>query len=104
MGWLYVLISWPEGITTIAIILTLGAIVWQAWLTRQQAEHMGEQTLILKQSADISRGATVPTLRMLKFNMSGTDPLVDNEMELTVRNYGATFSSPQSEASDSTFA
>jgi hypothetical protein len=55
-----------------------------------QAGHMKEQTGILKQSADISRGAAVPTLRMLRFNMSGSDPLVDNEMELTVRNYGAT--------------
>ena len=44
----------------------------------------------MKQSADIGKGATVPTLRVLKFNMGGSDPLVDNEMELTVRNYGAT--------------
>jgi hypothetical protein len=51
---------------------------------------MGEQTGLLKQSADIGKGAAVPTLRMLRFNMSGSDPLVDNEMELTVRNYGAT--------------
>ena len=88
--WWNVLIAWPNGITAWLLLLTLGAIVWQAWLTRRQAEHMGEQTWILKQSADISKGATVPTLRMLKFNMSGSDPLVDNEMELTVRNYGAT--------------
>jgi hypothetical protein len=63
--------------------ITLGTI-------KTQARHMGEQTGILKQSADIGRGAAVPTLRMHKFNMSGSDPLVDNEMELTVRNYGAT--------------
>jgi hypothetical protein len=71
-------------------MLTLIAIVWQAWLTRRQAEQTAKQTGILKQSADISKGATVPTLRILKFNMSGSDPLVDNEMELTVRNYGTT--------------
>jgi hypothetical protein len=88
--WWNVLIVWPEGITAWLLLLTLGAIGWQAWLTRRQAEHMSEQTWILKQSADISRGATVPTIRMLKFNMSGSDPLVDNEMDLTVRNYGAT--------------
>ncbi len=57
---------------------------------RRQADHMSKQTEILKQSADISRGSAVPTLRMLKFNMSGSDPLVDNEMEMTVRNYGST--------------
>jgi hypothetical protein len=51
---------------------------------------MSKQTEILKQSADIGRGAAVPTLRMLKFNMSGSDPLVDNEMIMTVRNYGST--------------
>jgi hypothetical protein len=53
-------------------------------------ENLFDGTGILKQSADIGRGATIPTLRMLKFNMSGSDPLVDNEMELTVRNYGST--------------
>lgn len=76
----------------LALVGALGVAVGLRTLIhiRQQAKHMGEQTDILKQSADISRGATIPTLRMLKFNMSGSDPLVDNEMELTVRNYGAT--------------
>jgi len=33
-GW-HKLISWPEGITAWAVILTLGAIVWQAFETRR---------------------------------------------------------------------
>jgi hypothetical protein len=88
--WWHKLLAWPEGITAWLLLLTLAVITWQAWVTRRQAEYMGKQTWILKQSADIGRGATVPTLRMLKFSLSGSDPLVDNEMELTVRNYGAT--------------
>lgn len=32
------LLSWPEGITAWAILLTLGAIIWQAWETRRSAE------------------------------------------------------------------
>jgi hypothetical protein len=38
MEWLYVLISWPEGITTLSVILTLGAIVWQSSETRSAAQ------------------------------------------------------------------
>ena len=53
------------------------------WSIKRQAD-------LMKQSADIGRGATVPTLRILNFDMGGSDPLVDHEMELTVRNYGAT--------------
>lgn len=38
MDWFYELIRWPEGITALAIILTLGAIVWQAVETRRAAD------------------------------------------------------------------
>jgi len=40
-GW-HKLIAWPEGITTWAIMLTLGAIVWQTWETRKAAKGAGE--------------------------------------------------------------
>ncbi len=56
----------------------------------RQVNLMESQGLILKQSADISRGASVPTLRILSFHMGGSDPLVHHEMVVTVRNYGAT--------------
>ncbi len=36
-GW-HKLVSWPEGITAWAILLTLGAIIWQAWETRKAAK------------------------------------------------------------------
>lgn len=57
-----------------------------SFLTLLAIKH---QALLMKQSADLSRGATVPTLRILNFHLGGSDPLVHHEMELTVRNYGA---------------
>ena len=38
LPWGYDLVRWPEGITTWAILLTLGAIGWQGWETRKVAE------------------------------------------------------------------
>ena len=38
------LVTWPEGITAWAIMLTLGAIVWQAWETRKAAKTMAQNT------------------------------------------------------------
>jgi len=35
--WWHKLIAWPEGITAWLLLLTLGAIVWQAWETRRTA-------------------------------------------------------------------
>jgi hypothetical protein len=36
-GW-HKFFAWPEGITVWAIMLTLGAIIWQAWETRKAAQ------------------------------------------------------------------
>ncbi len=47
MQWVYDLIFWPYGITALAVILTLGGIIWQSSETKtaaqaalKQAEHM----------------------------------------------------------------
>jgi hypothetical protein len=40
LPWRYELFSWPEGITTWAIILTGFAIAWQSYETRKAAESM----------------------------------------------------------------
>ena len=37
LPWGYDLVGWPEGITTWAILLTLGAIIWQSSETRKAA-------------------------------------------------------------------
>jgi hypothetical protein len=36
--WWHKLIAWPEGITAWLLLLTLGAIAWQAWETRKAAQ------------------------------------------------------------------
>jgi hypothetical protein len=36
--WWHKLIVWPEGITAWLIMFTLGAIVWQAWATRESVQ------------------------------------------------------------------
>jgi hypothetical protein len=36
--WWNVLLAWPEGITAWLLLLTLSAIVWQAWETRRAAK------------------------------------------------------------------
>jgi|GEM_PF-6111591 len=51
MEWLYVLISWPEGITTLAVILTLGAIVWQSSETRSAAQFALRAANIMEETA-----------------------------------------------------
>jgi len=43
-GW-HKFVAWPEGIATLALILTLGAIVWQACETRRSV-NIAAQTLI----------------------------------------------------------
>ena len=35
--WWHKLMTWPEGITAWLLLLTLGAIIWQAWETRKAA-------------------------------------------------------------------
>ena len=46
----YVLIAWPEGITAWLLLLTFGAIVWQAWETRKAAEA-SNRSIILQEAA-----------------------------------------------------
>ena len=64
-----ILLAWPTGITTWAILLTLFVISWQSWATaraakatdanveevRRQAGHMAEQTGVLRDSVAAAR-------------------------------------------------
>jgi hypothetical protein len=50
-GW-HKLVAWPEGVTTWAIMLTLGAIVWQAWETRKAANASKLAAEAARDSAD----------------------------------------------------
>lgn len=58
--WWYVLLAWPEGITAWLLLLTLGAIVWQAWETRKSAESAEKQ--ITLQSAALRQWVNVVPL------------------------------------------
>lgn len=49
-NWLYVLIAWPEGITAWLLLLTLGAVGWQAWETRNAADA-SNRSIILQEAA-----------------------------------------------------
>jgi hypothetical protein len=46
--WWNVLLAWPEGITAWLLLLTLGAIVWQAWETRKAAQAALSQIELAK--------------------------------------------------------
>jgi hypothetical protein len=55
--WGYVLKAWPEGITAWLLLLTLGAIAWQAWETRGSAKAARDsirlQEAALRQWVDV---------------------------------------------------
>ncbi len=58
--WGYKLLAWPEGITAWLLMLTLGAIIWQAWETRKAAEAAEKQ--ITLQSAALRQWVNVVPL------------------------------------------
>jgi hypothetical protein len=57
--WWHVFFAWPEGITALLIMLTLGAIIWQSWETRKSAEaalySVKLQKAQLRQWVDLDR-------------------------------------------------
>jgi hypothetical protein len=55
-GW-HKLVAWPEGITAWAIMLTLGAIIWQAWETRKAAEAAAKGANAAKDGVAVSMNA-----------------------------------------------
>jgi hypothetical protein len=54
--WWHKLVTWPEGVTAWLILLTLGAITWQAWETRKAAEATA-------QGVDLGRQEFIATFR-----------------------------------------
>src|ERR1019366_33903 len=51
--WWNVLVAWPEGITTWAIILTFAVIGWQADETRKAARAAEKQAVLMKRQNDL---------------------------------------------------
>jgi hypothetical protein len=61
-GW-HKFVAWPEGITAWLIMLTLVAIVWQAYETRKAAEATRESADATRVQAEISRKAFISQFR-----------------------------------------
>lgn len=85
-GW-HKLVTWPEGITASAIVLTFAAIIWQAVETRR-AVRVSRDAIILQYRPKVilrSLGVYSPTSAEL-------------EVKLTIRNSGATTANIQNSA------
>jgi len=65
--WWDILVAWPNGIETWALIATLGAIIWQAWETRKTADAANVnlnstfRPRLIVRKMHISKGTVVPT-------------------------------------------
>lgn len=73
----YVLLAWPEGITVWAVILTLGAIVWQSIETRRSVEN-SRRAIILQFR---------PKVIIRRVHLTNTNPV---QVELLIQNIGGT--------------
>jgi hypothetical protein len=82
--WWHVFFTWPEGITAWAIMLTLGAIIWQAWETRKAATAAGDSIKlqetayyqwveIVNWTSSINTRSTTPQLDISVEVMNSTD-------------------------------
>jgi hypothetical protein len=110
MTWWYILVAWPEGITTWALLFTLGVIIWQAKKTADATEAMRDSIPLQKKaadaakisadaakvSADIAARISVPTLKIEKFGFGYTGSanmaaiLQFPNVEVVIKNYGQT--------------
>jgi len=79
LPWGYNLVSWPEGITTWAIIFIGFAIVWQSWEARKSAET-ARQMIVLQHRPKVC----VRSIRVHQKNSA------DLELWLTIGNSGGT--------------
>lgn len=68
--WWHKLLTWPEGITAWLLLLTLGAIAWQAWATQEAARatkasviEMHKQTVLMhvKERARLTIARVIPS-------------------------------------------
>ena len=48
VGWIDRLLTWPEGVGAVAVILTLGAIIWQSDETRKSANAAARNIELIK--------------------------------------------------------
>ena len=55
LPWGYVLVAWPEGIAAWGLLLTLGAIVWQAVETRRSAQAAAKAVAAANRQTNMTR-------------------------------------------------
>ena len=78
LPWGYELFSWPEGITTWAIILTGFAIAWQSWETRKSAKATRDAIILQHRPKIVVRSLTLTRDKSSNF-----------EISLVIRNSGS---------------
>jgi hypothetical protein len=86
--WWHVFFAWPEGITALLIMLTLAAIIWQAWETRKAAEAGLESARAALLSAHASVNAERAQLLFIVKKISLR--MGRAEFEIWVKNFGRT--------------
>jgi hypothetical protein len=90
-GW-WSLVSWPEGITTWAVLLTLGAITWQAWETRKAAVAALDNITMLKTKERARLAVAIEMEDFVEPNKWPIKDLFDLEVtfRISVENQGLT--------------
>ena len=80
LPWWYVLVAWPEGIATWAVMFTLGAIVWQSYETRKAADAalLNSQAIVNSERAwlvaEPVRDERLPFFWQIKITNHGRTP------------------------------
>jgi len=92
MPWRYILIAWPTGITTWAIIVTLVVVGWQSWETRKSASAALEQIQLIKEKERARIVVTVLRPDQINFGFIG------NRIDIHIKNTG--FSQAQNVTSE----
>jgi hypothetical protein len=91
LPWWYVLLAWPEGITTCALLLTLGVIAWQTYETRRaaQAGLLNAQAVINSERAWMVPKIAPPDDREI-MSLGQHEPGWELPIQITFTNRGQT--------------
>ena len=84
VNWFNALLSWPEGVGAIAVIMTLGAIVWQSDETRKSAE-----AALLGAKASIAQTEHAKSVQRAQIRIEFENPRADYDP--TLKGYSLLF-------------
>jgi hypothetical protein len=88
-AWWHVFFTWPEGITALLLLFTLGVITWQAWETRKAAEASLESARAALISAHAGVNAQRAQLLFVVKKEKGSRP-GQAIFDIWVKNFGKT--------------